>query len=741
MIRTGPRVGFLLLAALACGTLGGSWAPTSPSFLPLPAPRQDDDEVPRFEESACDWPVPDGEEAAGSVLCGYLVVPERHDKPAGPTLKLALMVFGAYGARMEYDPIVWNTGGPGGSTIDDYGWFLAQSPLRENRHIILMDQRGTGHSLPRLECPEVDWSGKGDLATCTAVNARKGIDLRAFNTREAAADLADLRSVFYIGKLNLYGVSYGSLLVLETLRSFSPEVRSAVIDGVVPPGVDPFDVEHVAALDLIVDHCARDEECSHFYPALRDEYQELLSRERTTPGNPLWVSGMDETLREAMYWQDDLPTIPLVVHLANAGLDGYLNALLFSPLLPPISEVPWMTFFCSDIGPASSGLVTDTGFCAGSEDGGSQAEATVDGAQPWNPDGIDWNEPVYSEVPVLILNGEFDPITPPAYGERVAETLPNSYNLMLPGYAHGAAVDWGCADSMIAAFYENPDTPPDSSCIAALPPLRFLGPGAASRVVLRQPVGADLLISGLTNAEAASSWVWPVVGRALLVFHAVWSVHLGLLLLASVFSWSRRRRNPAVLGNPSGRFLARPLRLAILALSILAVGAISYTLSRSVLGAFVVGVTVPVLAWLPLRSTSPWRWRKPRAEEQTNDGSSASASRPKGILLLMRSTNLLALLSWVLAGWVLADLVLFAIGLRTGPVIVLPLLLRPYSQVASVLLVLVAALAAAGGVLRARSEVGPGWRRAARSAPALSGVVFLFLLLPLAILGLAASVG
>jgi hypothetical protein len=42
------------------------------------------------------------------------------------------------------------------------------------------------------------------------------------------------------------------------------------------------------------------------------------------------------------------------------------------------------------------------------------------------------NEPVSSDIPTLVLAGEYDPITPPAFGLLAAETLPNSYYLRVP---------------------------------------------------------------------------------------------------------------------------------------------------------------------------------------------------------------------------------------------------------------------------------------------------------------------
>jgi pimeloyl-ACP methyl ester carboxylesterase len=54
-----------------------------------------------------------------------------------------------------------------------------------------------------------------------------------------------------------------------------------------------------------------------------------------------------------------------------------------------------------------------------------------------------WRSPVTAGVPVLLLSGELDPVTPPYVGERVARALPQSQHIVVPGGAHGSSA--GCA--------------------------------------------------------------------------------------------------------------------------------------------------------------------------------------------------------------------------------------------------------------------------------------------------------
>jgi pimeloyl-ACP methyl ester carboxylesterase len=78
------------------------------------------------------------------------------------------------------------------------------------------------------------------------------------------------------------------------------------------------------------------------------------------------------------------------------------------------------------------------------------------------------NQPVYSDVPTLLFSGEFDPITPPAWGARTARTLANSYHYEFPGVGHGASSLSGCPRQMVAEFLNFPNTAPDDTCIAEM---------------------------------------------------------------------------------------------------------------------------------------------------------------------------------------------------------------------------------------------------------------------------------
>ena len=82
-------------------------------------------------------------------------------------------------------------------------------------------------------------------------------------------------------------------------------------------------------------------------------------------------------------------------------------------------------------------------------------EAWSEACSVWPAAQIDdaYREAVSSDVPALILSGEFDPVTPPRWGEQAAQTLSNSRHIVAPGTGHGATVV-GCVPKLIEEFIE-----------------------------------------------------------------------------------------------------------------------------------------------------------------------------------------------------------------------------------------------------------------------------------------------
>jgi pimeloyl-ACP methyl ester carboxylesterase len=454
--------------------------------------------------------------------CGWLTVPENRKHPQGRTIKLAVVRLAATGADPEPDPLLILSGGPGAWAIDaTLPRFTADfaAPIQSRRDIIVFDQRGTGRSQPALNCPEVI-SYRDYLATLTttaeedveidtaifrACNDRlvqEGNDLSGYSSAATAQDIDDLMTALGYDQFNMYGLSYGTRVGLTVLRDVpNRRIRSAVLDSVVPPQADLVRTGSAVerSFNLALEQCAADPACARAYPNLRQQTFDLidqLTREPVTlmpidPATnepfPVIIDG-DRLVRlaeSALQSATLIPFLPLFVSTTASGNTVLLTAAL-SVVAAPELYSPGLqnAVLCNEetplIDPArveeEQALVNPVIAHAYAYPD-AYALACPHFGLP-KPDPIE-AEPVHSDVPTLIFAGEYDPNTPPAFGQLAAETLPNSYYFEFHGFGHVVLFQQpapdACAMQLMAAFIEDPQHAPDGSCVAEIPPPHFIG--------------------------------------------------------------------------------------------------------------------------------------------------------------------------------------------------------------------------------------------------------------------------
>jgi pimeloyl-ACP methyl ester carboxylesterase len=468
-----------------------------------PAPVQTD--VPRFEPSDCPIAIP----AGAAVECGYLIVPEDRSNPDSRTIRLGVATLKSSSGDPAPDPVTFITGGPGESAFESIGWLLS-TPFLDNRDIIVLEQRGTRYAQPWLDCPELDGAllesfsvtlGEEEIAREVEAAAQcrdrlidEGVNLAAYNSAASAADLADLRHVLGYEAWNLYGISYGTRLALTVMRDHPEGVRSAILDSTYPPLVDDY-VEQMPnamrSFNVLFAACAADPECHAAYPDLEQAFYRLTERMNANP-IPLSVhvppynllaTGDDLAmgLYQALYNADMIPFVPFLIYQLHDGNSDVLIPLADYglPVMTAFSRGMLYSVQCYDEAPFN-----DPGEVAAAVG----AHPTLGNFLPFRSDlaiCAVWeagesnpieDEPVRSDIPTLILAGEYDPVTPPHWGELAAETLSHSFFYEFPGLGHSVTNDSLCALSMAAAFLGSPSVSPDASCMAEMNGPDFVTP-------------------------------------------------------------------------------------------------------------------------------------------------------------------------------------------------------------------------------------------------------------------------
>ena len=402
------------------------------------------------------------------------------DDPQSTVLELNVAVVPALSLEPEPDPFVPIAGGPGGASVNFYASYArAFERIRRNRDILLIDARGTGES-ELMNCEFDDDVIEGTLSREETVKYTQECldqlphDPRFFTTSVAVRDLDALREALGYPAINVYGSSYGTRVAQHYARRYPDKTRTIILDGVVPPqlplGPD-IAVEAQAALDNIFARCEEDAACNETFPDISDRFADVEAQlveesQELTISHPItgrmeeYSFGDDElagTIRLMSYSPDTVSLMPLMIHAASEGnftplasmfvsvsesmsdalAIGMHNAVVCTEDVPFFENIDFDALKLTYIGPMMT-------------------EALIDICSVW-PKGVlddDLRVPLATDLPVLLLSGSADPVTPPAFGDLAAVALENARHLTGLNQGHGLAGQ-GCMPDIIGQFVED----------------------------------------------------------------------------------------------------------------------------------------------------------------------------------------------------------------------------------------------------------------------------------------------
>jgi pimeloyl-ACP methyl ester carboxylesterase len=441
---------------------------------------------------------------AEEARCGTYPVWENRDAKQGRKIALNLVVLPALEPDHAPDPIFYFAGGPGEGATTAADWVGGLKELRRRRDLVFVDQRGTGRSNP-LRC---DFYGQpvdlqkaaGDLYSPEAVRRcraelAKVADLTLYTTAIGMDDIDEVRAALGVDKINLFGGSYGTRAAQVYLHRHGEHVRSVLLDGVAPLD-ETLPLHHAyagqRAVDLVFAECAADAACHAAFPHPAEELRGVFERldhgvtvavHDRRAGKTVEVHPsrglVAEGIRFFLYGQQGAAnTLPLQVHRAYQGdlaplvetaidqrlaLDRVLSiGMLFS--VTCAEDLPFID--------AATAASATRGTLLGDYRIAQQKRACADWPRAAVPPDV--HAPVRSTVPVLLVSGERDPVTPPEFGARVARSLPNSLHLVLPHGGHGGVGASSCVSGLARDFLDRAAVQGlDTACVGKLPAPRF----------------------------------------------------------------------------------------------------------------------------------------------------------------------------------------------------------------------------------------------------------------------------
>ena len=453
---------------------------------------------------------------ATAAWCAPFTVPENWAAPDGKHIALRLALIRSRAAHPAPDPVLYLAGGPGQSAIDTWPDLApALDDVLAHHNVILLDQRGTGGSTP-LTCPAAAPAKTASAArahttrvaataktetrarrmaeaeaqtrACLAALRKRGLDPADFTTTQTVRDLAALRRMLGDPQFDLVGVSYGTRVAQQFAMRHPGAVRSMVLDSVVPDTLilgQDFGVNLDQALRKDFALCTAEPACRKVFG---DPWTTLLElKKRLAKNTPVvrfrapddFAPGQQSLTPDRLvglvrlyaYSPLTAALLPLTLHAADQGHYGPLLAqsrFISESLQHSLNDGLQLSVVCSEDAPWLKATPREAATLLG--DGyirQLQAQCAIwpRGAVP-----ADFHQPLRGTMPTLILEGQFDPVTPPRYGDAVLKGLSDARLLIAPGQGHNV-IGAGCMPRLVKRFIENPQPARlDAQCLEALKP-------------------------------------------------------------------------------------------------------------------------------------------------------------------------------------------------------------------------------------------------------------------------------
>lgn len=251
-------------------------APVALALLLLAAPCRADDGNRPDEFTPC------GDAATHHTLvetqCATITAPLD---PAAPSKGAVELFVRKFPARDNSQGQLWLiAGGPGESGASFYPFIETLRAAAPGFDLIIPDHRGTGFSTrlcPAEESPQSDGGAalaNQEWGSCFAALNAQAERTRSFTISNAAHDLRALMArLDSPGRRYLYGVSYGTQLVLRTLTLGAPQhIDGVILDSLVPLESNAtLDLSHRSAVTdavgrEVLRRCDTQPECRAYFP-------------------------------------------------------------------------------------------------------------------------------------------------------------------------------------------------------------------------------------------------------------------------------------------------------------------------------------------------------------------------------------------------------------------------------------------------------------------------------------------
>ena len=392
------------------------------------------------------------------VESGMFNVPESRTNDKGRTISIAYYRIKSK-SKTPSSPVFILAGGPGSSYLNllhKEKSFNEARFLSNFSDVIIFDQRGVGNSIPNLTCDgqtiiplqEALTDEKLKTVLVEAANAcqdywkSQGVNLSSYNTDESALDINDFRKAFGYDKIILSGGSYGSHLGLHTIRKFPDIIERAIFYGIEGPD-HTWDVPSYTLNTL--KRIAKTIEASSYYKdklpkeGLLFALEEVLSSVEKEP-KLVTLSKGDQTIEvtvnkmiiqkvakyKAGRRSDPVQWPDLILDMYQGDYTFPAKASLGMHRIPAPNAMKFAMDFSSGISDERDQLIKNDKALniLGDINFGYTMQKGV-----WNVNdlGTAFRENIVTDVPILLIHGNWDTSTPIENAYGILPSLKNGH--------------------------------------------------------------------------------------------------------------------------------------------------------------------------------------------------------------------------------------------------------------------------------------------------------------------------
>jgi len=439
---------------------------------------------------------------------GKIVVSENRTKEGSNHISINFIRIPTTNPQPK-SPIFFLAGGPGtpGSDVGRREYFYVFKKLSEQADVVLIDQRGTGTSIPNLRCRNsVDLPKKSPenweydilnkivkrCGECADEFRELGIDLSGYNSRESAKDIDQIRNALNMDKITLFGYSYGTTLAQHYISLYDDNVDKLIFAGTTAPDLDlklPSQMEvQYEIMDSLI---ASDKKMSRYIPSFTQLMLDQNNKLKTSPLKiklPLMDAVGDDdgwflnTVFKTIalfkpYWELTLSDTHMKMMMAqNSGRDGWTriapryyyqlsqgehqrlgnyfrnfrrqnlpNALFFT--------VTAATNYSADRWDLASEM-RENALVSHFDVSFARFPEVLDAFDVPVIEGL--NEPVYSDKKLLLIAGTLDGRTPMANTDSVYNRFSNANKIVVHNASHNDLIDSRVLDKIMEFIVDTP---------------------------------------------------------------------------------------------------------------------------------------------------------------------------------------------------------------------------------------------------------------------------------------------